>query len=314
MDQQLVRSSQLAMKLEKREEEERRKINKEINTFRTIYQRPEDRRDFDLYDPDILKKSMPPRLRDDDPRLGLASAQKFEGEDVNSEERSRILKEQMQSWLEQQSHERRMAEKEHKEAEEAYQKAVIARDKRAITLDKLEQECRRKLNEATARFNKALAEEQDYRRRTTAMQEEEDKKAEIYNHVTGDFLTEAPEQAMSNKGPNKPLASRYKGMSAAELKAYRDVQAVQMEEIIKMKREEKRRDEEWDRLMAGNAHAAVAFERELERKKRQISKQVAEQNLQLAEQQKSQQNYLNRVVYKNKPTAAFFEQFNKGTR
>lgn len=58
--------------------QERRKINAEINTFRRVYQRPEDRRDYDLYDPDRLKKSLPARTSDEDPRLGPASAQKYE--------------------------------------------------------------------------------------------------------------------------------------------------------------------------------------------------------------------------------------------
>lgn len=75
------------------------------------------------------------------------------------------------------------------------------------------------------------AEEQEHRRLCEAAQDEEDKKAEIYNHVTGDFLTEAPEQAESNRGPKKPLASRYKGMTADQLKVFRDEQARQMEEI-----------------------------------------------------------------------------------
>lgn len=47
---------------------------------------------------------------------------------------------------------------------------------------------------------------------------------------------------------------------------------------------------------------------------RDIKKKVAEENLQLAHQQKSHQEYLNRVVYKNKPTAAYFEQFNRDAR
>lgn len=49
--------------------------------------------------------------------------------------------------------------------------------------------------------------------------------------MTGDFLTEAKEQAESNRGPHKPLASRYKGMTADQLKAFRDAQARQLEEI-----------------------------------------------------------------------------------
>lgn len=36
--------------------------------------------------------------------------------------------------------------------------------------------------------------------------------------------------------------------------------------------------------------------------------------MRLAEQQKSYQEYLNRVVYKNKPSPEYFSQFNKGTR
>lgn len=47
---------------------------------------------------------------------------------------------------------------------------------------------------------------------------------------------------------------------------------------------------------------------------RELNKKIAEENLRLAQQQKQHQEYLDRVVYKNQPTAAFYEQFNKGTR
>lgn len=82
-------------------------------------------------------------------------------------------------------------------------------------------------------FFRALeqAEEQEHRRHCEALQDEEDNKAEIYNHVTGDFLTEAKEQAESTRGPDKPLATRYKGMTADQLRAFRDAQALQMKEI-----------------------------------------------------------------------------------
>ena len=36
-------------------------------------------REFDLYDPDYLKKDKPARVSDDDPRCGIASLQKFDG-------------------------------------------------------------------------------------------------------------------------------------------------------------------------------------------------------------------------------------------
>ena len=62
----------------------------------------------------------------------------------------------MQSWLIQQVAERRAAEKERRDAERAYQEAVFSRDKRATALERMELECRRRLNQATARFNRAL--------------------------------------------------------------------------------------------------------------------------------------------------------------
>lgn len=40
------------------------------------YQKAEDRRDFDLYDPDGKKKDLPARISDNDPRLTVSSAQR----------------------------------------------------------------------------------------------------------------------------------------------------------------------------------------------------------------------------------------------
>ncbi|XP_024868032.1 RIB43A-like with coiled-coils protein 2 [Temnothorax curvispinosus] len=316
LDEALIRSNEHAVHLERRQEEERRRINKEVESYRQVHQRAEDRRDYDLYDPEALKKSLPARVDDngDDPSLGAASAQKFEGEDRNLAERLKAQREQMRWWIQRQKEEREAAEKARRDAEDAYQEVVLSRDKRAMTLTRMEEECRRRLNEATATFNRALAEEQQHRRHCEAVQDEEDKKAEIYNHVTGDFLTEAREQAESTRGPCKPLADRYKGMTADELKVFRDAQLQQMEEIHKIKLEEKRINEDWDHLMDSHLQTAYSYECELNQRKSELNKKIAEENLRLAEQQKQHQEYLNRIVYKTQPTAAFYEQFNKGTR
>ncbi|XP_025159066.1 RIB43A-like with coiled-coils protein 2 isoform X1 [Harpegnathos saltator] len=314
LNEALVHSSQLAAHLERQREEERRRIREGIESFRREHQRAEDRRDYDLYDPEALKKSLPPRADDDDPSLGLASAQKFEGEDPNLQERLKAQKRQMRWWIRRQKEEREAVEKVQREIEEAYQEVVLSRDKRAATLARMEEECRRRLNEATAKFNCALATERQQRRQCEAIQEEEDNKAEIYNHVTGDFLTEAREQAESTRGPQRPLASRYKGMTEDELKVFRDAQLEQMKELERIKQGEKRTDEEWDRLMTSHLQVAYSHARELDQRKSELNKKIAEENLQLAERQKSHQDYLNRVLYKNMPTADFYEQFNKSTR
>lgn len=56
----------------------------------------------------------------------------------------------------QQIEERNAAEKERIAAEEAYRAAVLARDARAVELDQMEKDCRKRLEEACRRFNKAL--------------------------------------------------------------------------------------------------------------------------------------------------------------
>ncbi|XP_020298176.1 RIB43A-like with coiled-coils protein 1 [Pseudomyrmex gracilis] len=155
-DDALVRSSKLAAHLEKQQEEERRKIHKEIESFRRECQRIEDRRDYDLYDPKALKKSRSTEA--DDPCVGVASAQKFEGEDPYFHERLKAQKEQMRHWIQQQKEERKAAEKVQQDTEKVYQEIILSRDKRAMMLARIEEEYRRKLTEVTTRFNRALVE------------------------------------------------------------------------------------------------------------------------------------------------------------
>lgn len=55
----------------------KQRIFNEINEFRAKYQRPEDRREYDLYDPHGKRKDLPARISDVDPRLTVSSAQKY---------------------------------------------------------------------------------------------------------------------------------------------------------------------------------------------------------------------------------------------
>lgn len=81
---------------------------------------------------------------------------RFEGEDLAKPERRRLQSEQQRSWLQQQMRERRRAEEERRRAEDAYQAAMVARDLRACQLDRIEQDCRRRLQQTTEEYNRAL--------------------------------------------------------------------------------------------------------------------------------------------------------------
>jgi len=65
--------------LENRQQQDIFELNRALNEFRSLHQQPDSRREFDLYDPDYLKKDKPARVSDDDPRCGISSIQRFEG-------------------------------------------------------------------------------------------------------------------------------------------------------------------------------------------------------------------------------------------
>lgn len=61
---------------------------------------------------------------------------------------------------------------------------------------------------------------------------EEDKMAEVYNAITGDFLTENVERAFNDeKGPGIFFPSLYKGLTPAMQQAVYDHQAKQRDEL-----------------------------------------------------------------------------------
>ncbi|XP_021918477.1 RIB43A-like with coiled-coils protein 1 [Zootermopsis nevadensis] len=267
-EEQCIRDAKMALLFEKKFEEEKRRINEDINTFRAIYQRPENRLEFDLYDPDGLKKSLPARLLDDDPRCGPSSAQIFAGEDLANEDRRKAQRDQYRSWLEQQITERRAADSDRKATQKAYDNALLARDRRASELERMEQDCRRRLSEANLRFNKALAEEQAFQRRRDEAKDMEDKQAEIYNHLTGDMLTENSDVANSSFGPNRKIQYLYKGMTPEERNSVRKEQLLQIAENKAKYAAEAQLEAEWQELIGGTDRHAVLKDRELRRKQR----------------------------------------------
>lgn len=63
--------------------------------FRQENQRFEDRREFDINDPDILRKGVPARVSDNDPRLTVSGMQQFDGEDLEYERRKKVQQKQL---------------------------------------------------------------------------------------------------------------------------------------------------------------------------------------------------------------------------
>ena len=151
-----IRNDTIAQLLEKRQNHDVLELNKALNEFRFMHQQPDARREFDLYDPDGLKKDKPARVTDDDPRCGIASLQKFDGEDLNNKARTKFQQEQLREWSEAQQREKGQAKINQEKADLLYELKMKELDQRACELDGAEKACRQAINVATKDYNLAL--------------------------------------------------------------------------------------------------------------------------------------------------------------
>lgn len=297
-----VRCDHIAELLQHRQEHDTKELNRAINEFRMLHQQADSRREYDLYDPDAKKKDKPARLNDDDPRCGPASLQKFDGEDLNYEARTKFQREQMREWSDLQKKERDRAEHNQKRADYLYQLKMREMDQRACELQRAEEECRKAIDTATKDYNLALQRETEERRRLQEQRDLDDKRTEMANHLYGDFLTENPAAAQSAFGAHRVIPDRWKGMTPEQLEEIRRTQTIQREEAARRRAEEKREQEEFDRRRLAHDHAVELLQREEERVKQAIRKQQADENLRLMREQKALKAYMDKDVYTNQPT------------
>lgn len=304
----------IALMLEQREQQLSRDLDQAVLNYRAQNQKPETRREFDLYDPEASKKDRPARVSDDDPRCGPASLQKFAGEDLSEKKRKELQTDMTKKWLTEQRDERNRSKAQQMFADNLYDRKRVELDERAQHLSQMEEECRKAVNMATTHFNQALAMEASERRRMQKQQEEDNNFAEIYNHLTGDILTENPAVAVSAFGPHRVVPDRWKGMSPEQLKAILDVQSQQCLEKERLKEEENQQNMEWDRQRTLAARAAMNLEQQEQEFGREIRKKLDGYNQQLSREQRAHLEYLDNVVYTNNPTAHYHTQFNTTSR
>lgn len=310
----MIRNDKIAELLTRRREQDERNLGKALNEFRALQQQPNARREWDLNDPEGKKKDKPARVSDDDPRCGISGAQKFDGEDLNSKARKKLMQEQMREWTRRQANEKRTQSARQKEADKLHDLARREADERAMALAKAEEDCRRAINNAMKDYNKSLADEQAEKARLSKEQELDDNFTEMANQVNGDMLTENPDVAESAFGPHRVITDRWKGMSPEQLEEIRRIQELQRQEKKRMKEDEEERDKEWEKQRLYDARCGMLMEREANRVVKGLEKEQVASNVRLGNEQKSNQEYMDNEVYTNRPTAAYFQQWNTTSR
>ncbi|CAF1213204.1 unnamed protein product [Rotaria sordida] len=152
------------------------------------------------------------------------------------------------------------------------------------------------------------------RRALKKRQEEYDNFSEMANMITSDLLTENPDQAISQFGPHRIVPDRWKGMNEDQIRRIREEQQHQIEEKKRRNEEEQQHEDELNRRRIAEAKVGMIVEKNLERERRTFEHDLYNDNQRLANEQRNLKAYLDRVIYTNQPTAAYFMQFNTSSR
>ncbi|XP_068153382.1 RIB43A-like with coiled-coils protein 2 [Drosophila tropicalis] len=298
---------------EKELEKEKRIADSNLNYYRCRFQRKEQRREFDLNDPDYLKKAKPMRVADDDITLGISSAQVFSGEDLYNTDRKQRQREQQRAWLDQQVEERKQAEEARRAADNLIMDNINCRDKHLEEMAKSQHLMRNQIIQKIRQYNVNLAKQKNMDRERVKRETSEDDMAEIYNMLSSDMLTENPDVAQSRTDPNKKIAYMYRGMSPEELKTFRQGQEQQLADTKHRKTESLLMDKQWEQYAVNMDRTLMLKQIEVDRRRQAQFDELTRANAQLAvDQDKQRKEAL--IQLTNTVSDDFYDQFNKNSR
>lgn len=239
---------------------------KELEDYRKTYQKRWMAREWDLNDPLAKAKELPARVSDDDPRNGPASLQKFEGEDLDQDNRRKAQQRQQRAWAKQQVEEKLAKKWLEQERNRIYDERNEETNFRTYEIEQSIAKQRRLRTRNTADFNNALAEQQ--RQEAIRHKEEETRLGleEIAYQMNSDFLNER-ETVVSELG-EKVKSERYKGMTPEQIAKLREEQANQLLQLRRRRLMEVEDQKQWAQQENMQLRMAKALDRQRERDRR----------------------------------------------
>ncbi|GFT74616.1 RIB43A-like with coiled-coils protein 2 [Nephila pilipes] len=313
LDEEARKCSALAISIEQQKKQEIRKQCKQIDAFRLSIQRPENSRDFDLFNPDQKKKEQPPRLTDMD-YCPISGIQRLDGEDLDHDVRLKKQKNQNQDILLQQILEKQMQKLNLKEAEHNWEASLLDRDSYALQLSHLDHYDHKNASKQLEDDNQNLAWLNQEFNRQQKIRAEIENKNDIEFQCRGDMLTENPSVAQNHRQPHRILPNRWKGMTKAQLEGYYKGQIQQIWNNQTKKEHEQQKEKEWNKLILDRQCMSRYLDDEDSIEYRKFCKQLEMENQQLAQQQTQYQEYFNKVINTNVPSKKYFNQFNTSSR
>lgn len=311
--EEMQRNLEIADARENELREQKRQAEIELNDYRKKCQQPQQCNDFDLYDPEGKKKSLPARVDDNDPRLTVSGGQLFLGEDLTNQNRVREQKIMQKQWLDQQIAERKNLEIDKKRADQMVHDSISRHDLYTVSQSDRMLTEKRDLQRQIREYNEALANQKRENEKQRKEMEQKDNLAEIYNFLSSDLLRESQPKG-SSLGPNRTIPYAYKHMTEEQVERMKMEQEKQKADIKRKRLDEEQQKNQWDRLTEETYREMTLKERALSRNIRQMNCNIREENEKLAKEQKFKIEHFEKVINTNPPTEEFFQQFNTTSR
>eukprot|EP01060_Flectonema_neradi_P014105 TRINITY_DN20818_c0_g1_i1.p1 TRINITY_DN20818_c0_g1~~TRINITY_DN20818_c0_g1_i1.p1 ORF type:complete len:374 (+),score=102.65 TRINITY_DN20818_c0_g1_i1:67-1122(+) len=275
---------------------------KDLVEYRNRYQRPQVRREWELNDPNALKKDFPARQGDNDPRCGPSSLQKFSGEDLDAPNRRKRQTDQLNDWVKEQIDQNNMKKKLEQEEDRIWAARQEEISKRAWDIEQLAKAQKKQALLTTVEFNKQMAEQQKQAKKRAKEDESRQSLNELQNMLDSDILSE-----------RAPPHEKHKGLSKTEIQQIQCQQANQRNELRQrlIKAEEDRLIEE--ARYEHERSMALMLDKKVQIEKKDAQVQLDKERKEQAAAQRSKKEATQRL-YANEIGEQFFDAFQKTSR
>lgn len=259
--------------IENEQQRARREMEMETRDFSLQHLSKEQRREYALSDPNVLRKDCTVRMGDHDERLGVSSVQVMAGEDLLQRERQKQQHQQQRSWIEQQIYEKQWKEQVEKHEEQEYAEDVENVVQIRTVIEHEEANVRRDINEEIANYNKRLAQDSVNGSKAMAKRKEQEANASEVEYWQNQSILN--EDIATDKGATRQEKIHLMNMQREQMKENERRKSVDLAE----KADDAQDQEEVRQLLLGMDYAR-------EQETRAVREDIMAENKRLAEEQR----------------------------
>jgi hypothetical protein len=260
----------------------KRRMNKEFSAYRQTMQPKESRREWDLNDPQQLRKveSLRTEQRGEPPKLGASSIQVFQGEDEDYQNRKKYQQAQVSYWREEKAAEVAAQKKAEEDAEREYAELMKQMAELSLAHEEAKAAILKRHGRLVGQDNQQLVARKHTRLQQEAQRDAEEAARDLETHTQSALLNEV--EPPSQFGAHRIVPYAYKGMTSDKKQAIFDEVAHQLQEKQAIQQAEKQREAALAAEAETYRKLSLLKEREAQRaahsKRLQVQQDILKQN------------------------------------